>query len=105
MSVKGSPKLEQILNAAGISMLVYDLENPFDRSWEVEINGTAKPLVFQKDINVALSMLKGRNPFADVAIEAGIISQFDFVKLTPKYVRYRVYSEALDQVPPTIIRF
>lgn len=105
MSVKGSPKIDQILNASGITMIVYDLEDPFDRSWEVEINGLAKPLVFQNDINTALETMKGRNPFADVALEAGISSQFALIKLTPKFVRYRVYSEALDQVPPTILRF
>ena len=105
MSLKRSPMVEQVNIEKGLSMLVCALEDPFDRSWEVEINGLAQTLTLQKEINNALLMLKGRNPFADVALEAGITAQFDFVKLTPKFVRYRIYSEVLDQIPPTIIRF
>ena len=105
MSVKDSPKVENIISSPNISMIVFGVEEPFDLSWEVEINGIAKLIRAEKDIGTALKALEGRNPFADVAIESGITSQFDFIRLTPKFVRYRVYKEALNSVPPSVLSF
>ncbi|OGF44465.1 MAG: hypothetical protein A2231_10560 [Candidatus Firestonebacteria bacterium RIFOXYA2_FULL_40_8] len=105
MSVKDSPKVENILVSPGITMIVFGMEEPFDLSWEIEINGTAQLLTKDKDIMTALQTLKGRNPFADVAFESGITSRFDFIRLTPKFVMYRVYKEALNSEPPFLLKF
>ena len=103
MSTKGSPKIEQLLTSSSVSFLVFGLEDPYDSSWEVEIDGHAEILKQTKEVNYALEKLKGRNPFADVAIESGITGQFDLIKLNPKVVRFRVYGEALKGEPPTVL--
>ncbi|MFA5779335.1 MAG: pyridoxamine 5'-phosphate oxidase family protein [Elusimicrobiota bacterium] len=103
MSTKGSPKVEQILSSLNVSFIVFGLENPYDNSWEIEIDGRAELLKSPSEINTALKKLEGRNPFADVSIESGITGQFDLIKLTPKVVRFRLYGEALKGTPPTVL--
>ena len=105
MSTKGSPKINHIINFPKVSFLVFGLEDPYDNSWEVEFDGEAEILKNSEEINYGLERLKGRNPFADVAIEASITEQFDLIKLTPKIIRFRIYGEALKGELPTIIKF
>jgi general stress protein 26 len=104
MSTKESPKVPQIISTTNLSMLVFGLENPYDESWEVELNGPARMLESSQDIEYALINLKDRNPFADVALESGITRQFDFICLTPALIRFRIYKEALSGEPMTIIQ-
>jgi len=103
MSTKGSPKIEQILADSHFSFIVFGIEDPFDESWEVEINGQARLLATNKEIDSALDRLKDGNPFAEVAFESGITSHFDFIQLTPKVIRFRIYGEALKGTPPTVL--
>lgn len=103
MSTKGSPKISQILESSNVSFIVFGLEDPYDNSWEVEIDGTAVLVTQLDELKYGLETLKGRNPFADVAIEAGVTGQFDLIKLTPKVVRFRLYGEGLTGVPPTVL--
>ncbi|MFQ5866934.1 MAG: pyridoxamine 5'-phosphate oxidase family protein [bacterium] len=105
MSTKGSPKIGQILTTFNVSFIVFGLEDPYDNSWEVEIDGKAELLKEKEEVNYALEKLKGRNPFADVAIESGITGQFDLIKLIPNVVRFRLYKEALEGMPPTVLEF
>lgn len=104
MSMKGSPKIEHLLSSPNLSFIVFGLEDPYDTSWEVEIDGNAEFLKSRDEINYALEKLKGRNPFADVAIESGITGQFDLIKLSPKIVRFRLYGEILLGTPPTLLK-
>ena len=104
MSMKGSPKISQILLSSSISFIIFGLEEPYDNSWEVEIDSSAQILNQSEEINYALEKLKERNPFADVAIESSITEQFNLIKLIPKIVRFRLYGEALTGVPPTILK-
>ncbi|MDD5686554.1 MAG: pyridoxamine 5'-phosphate oxidase family protein [Elusimicrobia bacterium] len=103
MSMKDSPKIEQILSSSNVSFLVFGLEDPYDNSWEVEIDGEAALLRQTEEINHAIERLKERNPFADVASESGITGQFDLIKLIPKIVRFRLYGEALKGISPTVL--
>jgi general stress protein 26 len=105
MSTKGSPKIAQMLSPTDIAFIVYSLEEPFDKSWEIEIDGETELLKNPKDIDYALEKLKECNPFAEVAIESGITGQFDLIKLLPKVIRFRIYGEALQGEPPTVIQF
>ena len=104
MSMKGSPKISQILLSSSISFIIFGLEEPYDNSWEVEIDSSAQILNQSEEINYALEKLKERNPFADVAIESSITEQFNLIKLIPKIVRFRLYGETLTGVPPTILK-
>ena len=105
MSTKESPKIEQIQSSTKVSFIILTIEDPYDKSWEIEIDGMATLLKEETEIQFALDKLMGKNPFADVALESGIIGQFDFVKLIPEFVRFRVYGEALNGNPPTVLHF
>jgi general stress protein 26 len=103
MSTKESPKIGQILSSQSISFIVFGPEEPYDRSWEIELDGRAEMLTEKRDILTALELLKGRNPFADVAVESGITRQFDLLRLIPSVVRFRIYGDALKGDPPTVL--
>lgn len=104
MSTRQSPKINQILSTKTISFIVFGLEDPYDNSWETELNGHALLLQDKKGIATALNLLKDRNPFADVAIESGITGQFDIIQLIPSVIRFRVYGEALKGEDSTVIK-
>ena len=104
MSTKGSAKIDQIMVFPVTSFLVFGLEEPYDQSWEVEVDGEARLLTQPEDIDYALKELRERNPFADVAIESGITGQFDFIKLIPRIIRFRFYGEALKGISPTVLK-
>ena len=105
MSTKESPKIDQMMATAGISFMVFCVEDPYDESWELEINGTAMSLFVEEEIFFALNKLKGINPFADVALESGEIGIFSFIKLSPSIVKFRNYGEGLKGEPPTVLEF
>ncbi len=105
MSTKGSPKIDQALSSPSISFIAFGLEDPYDNSWEIEIDGEAKLVKQKEEMNYALEKLKERNPFAEVAIESGITEQFDLIKIIPKVVRFRLYGEALKGISPTVLEF
>jgi len=105
MSTKSSPKIEQILNSPIVSFLVLGLEEPYDNSWEVEVDGKSFILKNKEEIKYALKKLKDRNPFADVSLESNIINQFELIKIVPKIIRFRIYGEALSGEPPTVLEF
>ena len=104
MSTKDSPKVSQILESSDISFLIFGVEEPYDDSWEMELNGHATLLTEKKDIQNALKWLHDRNPFADVAEASGVTDPFDFIKLIPKVLRFRIYKEALSGQDATVIQ-
>ncbi|OVE78599.1 hypothetical protein BVY01_05060 [bacterium I07] len=105
MSTKGSPKVEQISMCSSVAFLIFVVEEPYDLSWEIEVNGQAVFLDNDSEIQIALKTMMDRNPFADVALESGITRQFDFFKLIPVTIRFRIYGEALQGNEPTILEF
>ncbi len=105
MSTKESPKVEQIMNAPDVSFLVFKMEEPYDVTWEIEIEGRAELLENSKQAKIAIKKLKDRNPFASVAIESGITGHFTYIKILPNLIRFSVYGEALQGESPTIITF
>jgi len=105
MSTKDSPKIDQMMTTAGISFMIFCVEEPYDESWELEINGVAVLLRDKKDIYFALNKLKGTNPFADVALESDENKIFSFIKLRPSIIKYRIYGEGLKGEPPTVLEF
>ena len=105
MSARESPKISQILSSSNVTFIVFKEEDPYDKSWELEINGVANLLEEDTDINYALGKLRNRNPFADVALESGITKHFEMIKIVPQLVRFREYGEALKGEPPVTIKF
>lgn len=105
MSTKESPKVDQILRTPEVSFFVFENEDPYDLTWEIEIEGKAEVLESSKQAKVAIKKLKDRNPFAAVAIESGITGHFTYIKISPTLIRFRVYGEALQGEEPTIVNF
>ena len=106
MTLKDSPKLSHLAESGKVSILIYNLENPYENSWECEMNGYVEVVPDDDGIKKALLELKGRNPFADVAIEAGLTAgHFSFLRFSPKILRFRVYSESLNNEQPTVLEF
>jgi hypothetical protein len=104
MSTKGSPKIDHLRLSAKFSFLVFGLEDPYDASWEVELIGTADLLETEPEIRAAVARLQDRNPFADVAVASAITAHFDYLKLIPETIRFRIYGEALQGLPATVLR-
>lgn len=103
MSSKNSPKMNQMLSSPEVSFMVYGLEDPYDNTWEIEIEGRVRIIEELKEQETVVKNLKDRNPFANVAIESNIINQFNFIHLVPKVIKYSIYGEILKGNSPVII--
>lgn len=105
MTSRDSPKVREITAHPRVSFLVYHLEEPFDRSWELEVEGRVKIVEKGRDLSKGLATLKGKNPFVDVAVEAGITDEFVILHLIPSLIRFRIYGDILKGLPPTVWEF
>ncbi len=104
MSSKNSSKMNQMLQASEVSFIVYDLEEPYDNTLEIEIEGKVTIIEELNEQEIILNNLKNRNPFANVAIESNIINHFDFFHLIPEVIKYSIYGEILKGNSPVIIK-
>lgn len=105
MSTKGTPKICQIASQQKVSFILYGIRDPYDKSWELEINGRAEMLHDLQDIRVGLECMRKNNPFAEVALESGILDQFEIIRVKPSIIRFSVYGEVLVGERATIFKF
>jgi general stress protein 26 len=104
MSSKNSSKMNQMSISPEVSFIVFGLEEPYDNTWEIDIEGRVRIVEELKEQEIILNNLKNRNPFANVAIESNIINHFNFFHLIPEVIKYSIYGEILKGNSPVIIK-
>ncbi len=102
-SMKNDPKISQILANPSISLLVYDEGKEPQDSKEIEITGVAM-LVNEKDEkDRALRALSMRSPVVKALLDSGKEDLLHCIKIIPESLKYRIFKEIVQGVPPTVI--
>lgn len=99
-SMKGDPKIIQMTGNPSVSLLVYKDRTGLNRSREVEISGKAFIVRDEKERGEALETTSMRSP-----METGNAGLLDCIKVVPQTVKYRVFGEIVEGMPPTVVEF
>lgn len=104
-TIKGDPKTVQMTHHPSISLLLHHSGADINESREVEISGKALFVREQKERERALEMTAKRSPVVKYLTETGNSGMLDCIKVVPDTIKFRIFSEIVQGVPPTVIEF
>ncbi len=104
-TMKGDPKTDQMTHHPAISLLVHQSGADINESREVEITGKALFVRDQKEREHALEMTAKRSPVVKYLTESGNSGMLDCIKVVPDTIRFRIFNEVVQGMPPTVIEF
>jgi len=104
-TMKGDPKTVQITNCPSIALLVHKSEEDINDSQEVEIIGKALIIKDERERQRALEATAQRSPVVKYLVETGNAGVLDCIKVVPQVVKFRIFREIVQGLPPTVIEF
>ncbi len=104
-SMKNDPKITQILSNPSVSLLVHIEESGLSNSKEIEIEGNAKLIEEKEERERALKMLSQKSPVVKTLVESGRGDILHCIKVFPQSIKFRVFKEIVQGIPPTILEF
>jgi 1,4-dihydroxy-2-naphthoate octaprenyltransferase len=104
-TMKGDPKTIQITNRPSIALLVHKSEEDINDSQEVEIIGKALITRDERERRKALEVTAQRSPVVKHLVETGNAGVLDCIKVAPQIVKFRIFREIVQGLPPTVIEF
>jgi len=104
-TMKGDPKTVQMTHHPSISLLIHQPGADINESKEVEITGKALFVRDQEEREQALEMTAKRSPVVKYLTETGNSDMLDCVKVVPDTIKFRVFKEIVQGIPPTVIEF
>ena len=104
-TMKGDPKTVQMTHYPSISLLCHQPGADINESREVEITGKALFVRDQKERERALEMTAKRSPVVKYLTESGNSGMLDCIKVVPDTIKFRIFNEVVQGIPPTVIEF
>jgi uncharacterized pyridoxamine 5'-phosphate oxidase family protein len=104
-TMKGDPKTVQITNRPSIALLVHKSGDDINGSQEVEIVGKALIIRDERERQRALAATGQRSPVVKHLVGTGNAGVLDCIKVAPQTVKFRVFREIVQGLPPTVIEF
>ena len=104
-TMKGDPKTVQMTNYPSISLLIHKDGGDINESREVEITGKAFFVRDNEERERALAMTAKTSPVVQYLVGTGNASVLDCIKVLPDTVKYRIFKEIVQGMPPTVVEF
>ncbi|MBI2836283.1 MAG: 1,4-dihydroxy-2-naphthoate octaprenyltransferase [Chloroflexi bacterium] len=104
-TMKGDPKTVQMTNHPSIALLVNQAGGSINESKEIEISGKAVFVRDDAERERALAITAKRSPVVKYLVETGNAGMLDCVKVVPTTIKFRIFSEIVQGMPPTVIEF
>ncbi|MBI4302413.1 MAG: pyridoxamine 5'-phosphate oxidase family protein [Chloroflexi bacterium] len=104
-TMKGDPKTLQMTNYPSVSLLVHQAAPSINDAQEVEITGKARFVRDETERQKALALTAQRSPVVKYLTETGNAEVLDCIKVAPDTVKYRVFKEIVQGMPPTVVEF
>jgi len=104
-TMKGDPKTAQMTHHPSISLLAHQPGTDINGSKEVEITGKALFVKDPKEREQALEMTARKSPVVKHLVEAGNSDILDLIKVVPNLIKFRIFREIMQGIPPTVIEF
>jgi len=104
-SMKGDPKTMQLSGNRNIALL-FRRQSPDERdSAEVEINGVAELVKDENERQIAFALEAPKSSTVSGLIQSGNTRLLDCIRVRPIQMKFRVFREIVQGVPPTVIDF
>lgn len=104
-SMKGDPKVFQITTNSSLTLLAHQDPGDINTSKEVEVIGKAEILRDKTSREEALAMIAKRSPVVAYLRDSGNESLLECIRVVPQTVKFRVFEEIVQGMPPTVIDF
>ncbi len=104
-TLKGDPKTVQMTHYPSISLLLHQPGADINDSKEVEITGKALFVRDHRERERALEITAKRSPVVKYLTETGNGDMLDCVKVVPDTIKFRIFKEIVQGMPPTVIEF
>ncbi len=104
-TMKGDPKTIQMTRHPSTSILVHRTAEDINESREVEITGTALTVIDPEERQRALEMVAQKSPVVKYLCETGNAAALDCIKVAAETVKYRVFGEIVQGMPPAVFDF
>ena len=104
-TMKSDPKTIQITNRPSIALLVHTGGEDINHWQEVEIIGKAHITKDERERQKALELTAQRSPVVKHLVGTGNAGVLDCIKVAPQTVKFRVFREIVQGLPPTVIEF
>ncbi len=104
-TMKGDPKTVQMTHHPSISLLINQSGADINDSREVEITGKALFVRDQKEREQVMEMAAKRSPVVKYLTETGNSDMLDCIKVVPDTIKFRIFAEIVQGMPPTVIEF
>ncbi len=103
-TMKGDPKSIQLTANANVSVLVLERSGEMSSWSETEITGVAEILKDDAAKARARELLAERSPVVKNLVASGNDHILDWLVVKPRTVKYRVFGEVVQGLPPTVIQ-
>ncbi|MDZ4230760.1 MAG: 1,4-dihydroxy-2-naphthoate octaprenyltransferase [Dehalococcoidales bacterium] len=104
-TMKGDPKTVQMTHHPSISLLMHQSGADINQAAEVEVTGKALFVRDREEREKALEMTAKRSPVVKYLVETGNSGMLDCVKVMPVTVKFRIFNEIVQGMPPTVLEF
>lgn len=104
-TLKDDPKTVQITHHPTVSLLVYNRQENLSQSSEIEISGRASKVKGKEKRKKALNLLKEVSPVVEHLTDEDKAHQLEVIKVVPATLKYRVFQEITEGIPPTVLEF
>jgi 1,4-dihydroxy-2-naphthoate octaprenyltransferase len=102
-TMKGDPKTVQLTNCPSISLLIYQPGVDINEAREVEITGKAIFVRDPQERELALKMTAKKSPVVKYLTDSGNSGVLDCIKVAPDTIKFRIFKEIVQGIPPTVI--
>ncbi|MBI2852373.1 MAG: 1,4-dihydroxy-2-naphthoate octaprenyltransferase [Chloroflexi bacterium] len=104
-TMKGDPKTVQMTNHPSIALLVNQAGGSINESKEIEISGKAVFVRDEAEREHALTLTAERSPVVKYMVGTGNAGMLDCIKVIPNTIKFRIFSEIVQGMPPTVLEF
>ncbi|MFQ6003627.1 MAG: pyridoxamine 5'-phosphate oxidase family protein, partial [Candidatus Zixiibacteriota bacterium] len=104
-TMKGDPKTVQLTHHPSIAILVHKPSDNVSEAKEVEITGKAFIIKNEQERNKAFQLIALRSPVVKYLLETHNEDRLDCIKILPERIKYRVFGEIVQGLPPTVVEF
>ncbi|MDZ4245763.1 MAG: 1,4-dihydroxy-2-naphthoate octaprenyltransferase, partial [Dehalococcoidia bacterium] len=104
-SMKGDPKTLQMTRQPSISILVSPRNEDINTSREIEITGATSFITDPDEKRKALEITAVKSPVVKYMKETGNEGMLDYIKISPETIKYRIFGEIVQGIPPTVLEF
>lgn len=104
-TMKGDPKTLQITENSSVSLLILKRQDDINDSKEIEVTGRASLVKNEREKDATFKALAEKSPVVRYLRDTNSLGVLDCIKIVPTLVKYRIFQEVVQGLPPTVIEF